>query len=175
VLDRARARGVGVVAMKTLMGGRLNDMRPYEGGGATFAQAALRWVLASGKADAALISMTGVGEIDEFVAASGETQVSATDFGLLARYAALQAPRYCQQGCNRCEGACPAQVDIPEVLRTRMYDVDYGDRTLARMDYAALGRGAAACLGCVEQACVNACPNGIPIAAFARDAATRLA
>jgi len=175
VLDRARAEGVGVVAMKALMGARLNDMRPYEGEGATFAQAALRWVLASGKADAAIISMTGREEIDEYVAASGGGRVSASDFRLLARYAALQGPRYCQQGCNRCDGACPAGVPINEVLRTRMYDVDYGDPVLARMDYAALGGGASPCLSCVEQPCLNACPNGIPIAAFARDAAQRLA
>lgn len=175
LLDRARAKGVGVVAMKTLMGARLNDMRPYETGGATYAQAALRWVLASGKADVALISMTSREAIDEYVSASGGGPVSATDFRLLARYAALQGPRYCQQGCNRCDNACPAGVEIPEVLRTRMYDVDYGDRALARMDYAALGTAATACLGCVEQPCLNACPNGIPIAVFARDAATRLA
>ena len=36
VLRRAREQGVGVVAMKTLRGARLNDMRPYEGAGATF-------------------------------------------------------------------------------------------------------------------------------------------
>ena len=45
VLRQAKAKGVGVVAMKTLMGARLNDMRPFEKGGATFAQAAFRWVL----------------------------------------------------------------------------------------------------------------------------------
>src|SRR5262249_9180854 len=36
VLQKAKAKGVGVVAMKTLMGARLNDMRPFERGGATF-------------------------------------------------------------------------------------------------------------------------------------------
>ena len=30
VLDKAHGKGVGVVVMKTLMGARLNDMRPYE-------------------------------------------------------------------------------------------------------------------------------------------------
>ena len=63
--------------MKTLMGARLNDMRPYESEGATFAQAAFRWVLASGKVDALLISMTGKEEIDEYVAASGEPALAA--------------------------------------------------------------------------------------------------
>src|SRR5690606_30965808 len=56
VLRKARERGVGVVAMKTLRGARLNDMRPYETGGATFAQAALRWVLAGGLADALVVT-----------------------------------------------------------------------------------------------------------------------
>jgi len=175
LLERARAGGVGVVAMKTLMGARLNDMRPYESGGATFAQAAFRWVLASGKADALLISMTGKAAIDEYVAASGGGPVTQAQLGLLARYAALQGPRYCQHGCNRCDGACPAGVPVAEVLRTRMYDVDYRNPALARHDYAALGDGASACLACVEQPCLSACPNGIPIAAFARDAASRFA
>ena len=47
LLDRAHEKGVGVVAMKTLMGGRINDMRPWERPGGTFAQAAFRWVLSS--------------------------------------------------------------------------------------------------------------------------------
>jgi predicted aldo/keto reductase-like oxidoreductase len=175
VLEKARSQGVGVVAMKTLMGARMNDMRPYEGGGATFAQAALRWVLASGRADVALISMTGKQEIDEFVAASGETGVAEADISLLTRYAALQGPRYCRQGCRACEETCPAGVPIAEVLRTRMYEVDYGDSLLARTDYANLEDGAAACLSCVEPPCLGACPNRIPIAAFTRDAARRLA
>ena len=38
ILSRFEDKGLGVVAMKTLMGARLNDMRPYEWGGATFAQ-----------------------------------------------------------------------------------------------------------------------------------------
>ena len=30
VLEKAKQKGVGVIAMKTLMGARLNDMRPFE-------------------------------------------------------------------------------------------------------------------------------------------------
>ena len=174
VLERARSRGVGVIAMKTLMGARMNDMRPHESGGATFAQAALRWVLASGRADVALISMTSRDAIDEFVGASGEPRVAAADIPLLTRYAALQGPRYCRHGCRACDEVCPAGVPIAEVLRTRMYEVDYRDPLLARTDYANLGGGAGACLSCVEQPCLGACPSRIPIAAFTRDAARRL-
>jgi predicted aldo/keto reductase-like oxidoreductase len=163
-----------VIAMKTLMGARLNDMRPYERDGATFAQAAFRWVLSSPRVDALLISMTSAERIDEYVAGSGDPKIRAEDLRLLDRYAGLQNARYCRPGCNYCEGACPEQVEIAEVLRTRMYAVDYGDPALAIEDYAGLGAGAAACLTCAHQACLRACPYGLPIPELTRDAATRL-
>ena len=174
VLEKAASRGVGVVAMKTLMGARLNDMRPYETGGATFAQAAFRWVLSRPWINGLVVSMTSTADIDEYVAASGTGPTGAADMSLLTRYAALQGERYCRHGCNTCEGSCPAGVGISEVLRTRMYDVDYRDPALARADYAGLGAGARACLSCDGAPCLNACPHGIPIAAFTRDAALRL-
>jgi predicted aldo/keto reductase-like oxidoreductase len=160
--------------MKTLMGARLNDMRPHERPGGTYAQAAFRWVLSSPRVDGLLISMTSTELIDEYVAASGDPEVRGEDLRLLARYATLQDGRYCRHGCNVCEVACPENVDISEVLRTRMYDVDYGDRLLAKADYAKLGGGAEACLTCAHQACLGSCPHGIPIPDFTQDAARRL-
>ena len=173
-IERASAKGVGVIAMKTLMGARINDMRPYEADGATFSQAAFRWVLSSPHVDGLVVSMTSAAGIDEYVAASGADRIGSAQMRLLARYAAMQGPRYCRPACNACEARCPEGVEIPEVLRTRMYDVDYRDPALARADYAALGAGARACLSCDGAPCLDACPNGIPIAAFTRDAAARL-
>ena len=174
LLAKAKQKDIGVVAMKTLMGGRLNDMRPYERPGGTFAQAAFRWVLSSPNVDALIISMTSSELIDEYVAASGERKVSDGDRDLLERYVALQSGKYCHPGCNECEQSCPVRVPIAEVLRTRMYQVDYGDPVLARAEYAALGEPAAACLTCAHQSCLGACPHGLPIAELTRDAAQRL-
>ena len=174
MIERASSKGVGVIAMKTLMGARINDMRPWETNGATFSQAAFRWVLSSPHVDGLIVSMTSTADIDEYVAASGSGPIGAADMPLLARYAAMQGQRYCRHACNACEARCPAGVEISEVLRTRMYDVDYRDSVLARADYAALGAGARACLACDGAPCLGACPSGIPIAAFARDAAIRL-
>ncbi|HWQ37934.1 MAG TPA: aldo/keto reductase [Burkholderiales bacterium] len=174
VLEKAKRKDVGVIAMKTLMGARLNDMRPYEYGGATFAQAAFRWTLSSRHVDALVISMTGKSEIDEFVAASGDTGLRQGDRELLRRYAELQSGTYCRPACNRCEESCPAGVQIAEVLRARMYLEDYRDPVLARAEYAQLGEGASACLTCVRRPCLDACPAGVPIARFTRDAAVKL-
>jgi len=174
LLSRARAAGVGVVAMKTLMGGRKNDMRPFERPGSTFAQAALRWTLSNPSVDALVISMNGREEIDEYLAASGSRAASRFDLELLERYAAANGSRTCQHGCGVCLPSCPRGVPISEVLRTRMYAVDYGDPALARADYAALERDASACLDCAAAPCAGACPNGVPVAEFTRDAARRL-
>ena len=173
-LGRAKQKGVGITAMKTLMGARLNDMRPYEGPGVTFSQSALRWTLASGHVDVAVISMTDFDLIDEYVGASGGMQVSSSEFNLLARYVAFQGDRYCQQGCAVCADSCPKDVAISDVLRSRMYDVDYGDRQLALDSYAAIDHDATACLACSEQPCLTACPNQIPIPFYTKDAAANL-
>ena len=174
ILDKAREKNVGVIAMKTLMGARLNDMRKFETGGRTYAQAALRWVLSSPRVDAAIISMTSTSKINEYIGASAQADEIVGDAGLLGRYASLQSGRYCHHGCDKCESACPHGVDIAEVLRTRMYDVDYGNRALAIEDYTRLGSAASACLGCDNKVCSGACPYGVPIPVFTTDAAERL-
>jgi predicted aldo/keto reductase-like oxidoreductase len=174
LLARAHAMGVGVVAMKTLMGGRANDMRPYETEGSTFAQAALRWTLSNPDVDALVISMKSLAEVDEYLGASGAQSVGSADLRLLAGYAARNGASYCQHGCNRCEGSCPARVEISEVLRTRMYAVDYRDPELARRDYAQIAGDAAPCLACTATPCAGACPNGIPIPDLTRATAHHL-
>ena len=174
LLERAHAEGVGVVAMKTLMGARVNDMRPHERAGGTFAQAAFRWVLSNPDVDALVVSMNNTEMIDEYLGASGSSRVARADLELLSRYAARNGAGYCQHGCNLCESSCPAGVPIAEVLRTRMYAVDYRDAELARDDYALLGAGASPCLSCDASPCGGACPIGIPIADRTREAALRL-
>ncbi len=163
VLAKAKAQGVGVVAMKTLRGAKLNDMRPYETGGATFAQAAFRWVLGSPNVDALVVTMSDRRQIDEYLGASGWQPPNRTDERLLERYEARNGATQCRYGCGDCLSACPVGVPISDVLRTRMYAEDYGNLTFARSEYAALGAGASACLECAHRACTGACPHGLDI------------
>jgi predicted aldo/keto reductase-like oxidoreductase len=163
VIRKAKQRGVGVVVMKTLMGARLNDMRSYEHDGATFAQAAFRWVLSNRDVDALIVSMTDRGLIDEYLGASGARMVGTEDLRLLERYTRINGTSYCKHACDACEGACPAGVAIADVMRTRMYAVDYGDLRMARDEYAILANNAQACLSCSAKPCAGACPHGLKI------------
>jgi predicted aldo/keto reductase-like oxidoreductase len=164
IIQKARLREVGVIVMKTLMGARLNDMRPYERGGATFSQAAFRWVLSNPHVDGLIVSMTTRDAINEFVGASGFRSVHAEDLPLLQRYAQINGASYCRQACNACEDSCPARVNIADVMRTRMYAIDYRDTPMARSEYARITHNASACLSCSAKSCAAACPYGLRIA-----------
>lgn len=175
VLTRARKKGIGVIAMKTLMGAKLNDMRPYEKGGATFSQAAFRWVLSNPDVDALIVSMVEKDQIAEYLGASGAAVSLRGDLALLARYAGRNGATYCRFGCGECLDSCVNQVDVEGVLRSRMYAVDYGDLDLGRREYALLAHGAEACLSCADPRCLSACPHGLPVDRLTRDAHLRLA
>jgi len=174
LLARAKREGVGTIAMKTLMGAKLNDMRPFEGDGGSFAQAAFRWVLSNSDIDALIVSMTSTDQIREYLGASGQKSVRSYDVALLETYIGRHTASQCRQGCSLCEGACPAGVAIADALRTRMYAVDYGDLELGRREYRLLGEPAAACSGCSHSACAGSCPFGLRVSDLVRDAHRRL-
>jgi uncharacterized protein len=164
LIEKAKRRGIGVVVMKTLMGARLNNMRPYEHGGATYPQAAFRWVLSNPNVDGLIISMSSHESINEYLAASGSRSIHAEDVALLQRYARVNGASYCRHACNACEDSCPSGVAIADVMRTRMYAIDYSDIRMARAEYAMLPNDAAACLSCSAKPCAEACPHGVRIA-----------
>ncbi len=174
LFKKAHDKGIGVIAMKTQMGAKLNDLSAYEAEGATFQQAALRWVLSDPNVDAAIISMTSVEVADSYIRASGKRGVRASDARILEHYVRTQTTDYCRPGCSGCESACPLGVPIADTLRQRMYAKRYGNLPLARSGYAALGQGASACLSCSGQPCENACEFGLEIGALTRETAALL-
>jgi predicted aldo/keto reductase-like oxidoreductase len=163
LLEKGRKQDVGVIAMKTLLGGEHNDLRAFESGGATYPQAAFRWVLSSPNVDALIVSMKSVPMIDEYLGASGWTQPAAADARLLEGYLAARGHEQCRYGCGECAESCPFGVEISEVLRSRMYARDYREPELGKSVYAGLGAGASACLSCTAKPCAEVCPHGLDI------------
>jgi predicted aldo/keto reductase-like oxidoreductase len=174
VIRKAKASGMGVIAMKTLRGARLNSMEPYQKDGATFPQAAFRWVLSNRDVDGLIVTMHSPEQVNEYVAASGGTRITGHDLRLLYRYATLNNATYCRPLCQVCESSCPEQVPIADVLRHKMYAEDYGALQMAQERYLTLARNASACLSCEHQRCVRACPPGLDIPRLTRQAHTLL-
>ena len=170
VLRKAKAAGMGVVAMKTLRGAKLNDMEPYQKDGGTFSQAAFRWVLSNDDVDGLIVTMRSRSDVDEFLVASGGSRVTERDVDLLRRYVTLNDATYCRPLCDACEASCPENVQIADVLRHKMYFEDYGAERMAMERYAGLARDASACAACTHQRCLGACPYGLSIPELTRQA-----
>lgn len=171
ILRDAHARGVGVVAMKTLKGARhtaLRDFTPSERD--SFAQAAFAWVLANPHVSGLVVSIDEEAQLDEYLAASG-APVTAADVVLLERYDRLVGADWCRPGCGHCLSACPAGLPIDDVLRWATYYEHYRHEEVALAAYAGLppARRASACAACPAP-CEPACPYGIPIRAKLRRA-----
>ena len=163
VLKKARDKGVGVIAMKTLAGSRLNDMRPYEDKNLTYAQAAISWALNSDYADAAILSMTSKSLVDELTSIPSNTFSKRDQFKLLEKYYALNKENICPPGCNICVDVCPKGVDISDVMRSKMYALDYQNPIKAIKTYSNLDGNAAACFSCSDEPCIDACGYGLNI------------
>jgi predicted aldo/keto reductase-like oxidoreductase len=172
ILEKAKQHDVGVVAMKTLKGGRHADLAAFRSDAAAYSQAAFRWVLSNPNVSCLVISMATLGQVDEYLAASG-TALRPEDVAVLERYDELVRGDYCQPHCGACLDACPEGLPIHDVLRYRMYARDYGWEREGMRLYARLDRDAGLCAGCPAP-CAGACPHDVPIRTAMMDAHRRL-
>ena len=71
--------------------------------------------------------------------------------------------QFCVQ-CGKCRLDCPLRVDIPQLMRSHMYAVQYSNHSLAAETMAtiATGKGLAACQDC--ESCRATCRNSVNIA-----------
>ena len=159
--DRAAARGMGIVAMKTLKGAKHRGLAEFRPEADTYAQAAFKWVLANPSVSNLVVSFYDNQHPDEYLFASGKT-LEQSDVAVLSKYDQLIAGTHCFQHCGDCLGACPSGLAINDILRHRMYFEDYGDEKQAMQLYAKLDRQADACIDCAAP-CLGSCPQGIQI------------
>ena len=161
ILARAAEHDVGVVAMKTLKGAKHENLAGFGDDATSYTQAAFRWVLSNPRVSCLVVSFSEPEHVDEYLYASG-TRLTAADERVLARYDALIAGDYCRPHCGACLDSCPVSLRIDDVLRYRMYAVDYRMPDEAKGLYARLARDASHCVACPAP-CAGSCPYGIPI------------
>lgn len=161
ILVKAKAKDIGVVAMKTLKGAKHTNLANFRREADSYAQAAFRWVLSNPAVSCLVISIYERRQVDEYLYASG-TPLRPEDVALLRRYDQLVAGDYCQPHCGACLDSCEHGLPIHDILRYRMYAKDYHWEYEGRRLYARLERNAALCAECPAP-CVGQCPHGVRI------------
>jgi predicted aldo/keto reductase-like oxidoreductase len=164
VLAKAAAKGIAVVAMKSLSAAKKIDYKKHMTEGRTIRQAVLKWMLAQSNIGTISITMRTLEDIDEYVAASGKPQLSPEEKKAIKSYGLLLDRDYCRPGCDGCMNACPYEVPIPDILRYRLYFNNYGREKYAIGLYKRLPelRTAVRCRTC-SGACESACPFDLAI------------
>ena len=176
LLKKARAKGIATMAMKsmTLYKSDLN-IRALQGKETNARQACIKWILASDLFDTVVIRMPNFDTVDEYLAVSGTTRLTARDERHLQIVSASVGPRYCRPGCSGCSGTCARQVPVWDVLRYKMYFEHYGEQKRAIEGYRQIPemQRASACAGCAAP-CERACPYGVRVRERLVEAHTQL-
>ncbi len=189
LLEEAKARNIAVSTMKIMIGAVAADAVSGLGPDAIDPNdivargkylgarvAASRWVLDNPNVDVVQYTMTGPGTIAAAVE-SGTTPYVGGDQELARAYHRFASGAGCPIPCSApCRTACPADVAIDDVLRYGMYYDHDGLHRQARLEYASLPveNRASLCLTCESQACLSACPEGVPVSALTRRAHAQL-
>jgi predicted aldo/keto reductase-like oxidoreductase len=165
LLPMAASKGVGLIAMKPLAGGRLAHIssRAWERNffkGESPAQIALRYVLSNPHIHCAIPGMMTLEEMEENVRVGKSMRdLSPGEIQSFMEKAGETGKGVCRS-CGYCL-PCPEEVPIPDVFRYESYFLNYGLEAWAKAQYAALPIDAAACSEC--QKCLDRCPYGVSI------------
>ncbi|MBI5187184.1 MAG: aldo/keto reductase [Nitrospinae bacterium] len=170
VIQEAKSRGIGVVAMKTLAGGKDLGIKKE---GESFEHAAFAWALSRPGVSGLVITMKNFQQINDYVGASGK-EFSSGHKALLDLYKERFSTVYCRTGCGDCLGSCPRGIDIPAVLRYKMYFEDYHDEKEAMRSYSAMSPKADGCAACPDAVCDAACPHGVLVSRLMKAAHEQL-
>ena len=150
-------KGIGVVAMKTQVGGY--DVSSL---GISPFQACLKWALNDSHVACAIPGMTNFNQLEENFSVMKQCSLSPKEMKQLSSYSEFLNGHYCH-GCQECIESCPSRLDIPEYMRSYMYHVGYkeNDLALGLMEEVARYSPLDVCESC--ESCVARCPNGIDI------------
>jgi predicted aldo/keto reductase-like oxidoreductase len=165
-IEKAAAKGVGIIAMKTQVGGRRfplpDGIADYDS--RTINQTALKWAMRNKNITTAIPGYTTFEHMKEDFEIAYDLEYNEKEKCLLGDCKVKLGMGYCRQ-CDLCLGECPEGVDIPTLMRTHMYAAQYGNFHHARttLNEIESGRGLESCSRCGN--CMVSCPYSVDVAA----------
>ena len=162
-IDRAAKKGIGLVAMKTQAGGttrpdpKLPKTLPPQS-----QTALLKWVLRNESIATAIPGFTTFEQLAQNFSVARNLAYTDAERQFLGDPKFVAQAEFCVQ-CGKCREDCPLQVEIPALMRSHMYAVQYANYDLARDTMAGIarGKGLQACSDCTS--CKVNCRNFVNI------------
>ncbi len=151
-LSNAARGGLGIVAMKTQAGGLSrpdpklpNNLPPHS------QTALLKWALHHPSVATAIPGATTYEQVEQNFTVATNLEYTDDEKSFLADRTFSGQAQFCRQ-CAQCLGDCPRGADIPTLMRSHMYAVQYSNRELARLTLSSMGtgRGLDVCRSCKE-------------------------
>ena len=162
-IEKAAKSGMGIVAMKTQAGGRVKpDAKLPQELPVASQTALLKWVLNHEFVTTAIPGVSTYEHLEQGFSVARNLAYTLEEKTFLADKTFAAKAEFCRQ-CGECRKDCPKQVDIPVLMRSHMYAVQYRNDGMARamLASAAPGRGLEACGPC--ESCPVTCRNSVQI------------
>ena len=163
-ISAAAKKGIGLVAMKTQAGGTGNPDKKLPRNLPPESQSALlKWVLRNENIATAIPGFTTYDQLDQNFAVARGLAYTDKEKVFLADKTFTAEAEFCLQ-CGQCKPDCPYQVEIPALMRSHMYAVQYANKELTHDTLASIdaGHGLDACSTCAF--CKAKCRNTVNIA-----------
>ncbi len=163
ILPSAYKRGIGLIAMKPLAGGKLGESKGWKKElfhGESPAQVCLRYILSNPYITCAIPGMTDLKELEQNVkVAQNPRRLTYEETVSLMEWVGDMGKGFCRN-CGYCL-PCPEEIPIPDIFRMESYYEEYDLKDWAISQYRSISNKAKKCSLCYR--CVERCPYGVPI------------
>jgi predicted aldo/keto reductase-like oxidoreductase len=162
-MEKAAQSGIGIIAMKTQCGdggymwwNRKNA--PQNESKSDLNQTALlKWVLSHPFISTAIPGFTTFEQLEENFSVNLDQKLNEEEMSFLEKNKIQLAQSFCTH-CGKCQGTCPNNTNIPDMMRTWMYAFQYRNMEQARLTAGSIQES---CKGC--ETCSAICARGVQI------------
>jgi predicted aldo/keto reductase-like oxidoreductase len=154
----AAKKGVGIIAMKTQGGRRLQE----EGEVEINHRSALKWVLDDENVCTTIPGMTTFEQLETNISVMNDLALTQAERSYLDWAAQMKGKLYCQN-CRACISTCPYSVEIPNLMRAYMYARAYGNFIQARTTVSEISDTHSLNVCRICSSCRASCRTGINI------------